>query len=360
MTRVVSLAISLAACGRSGFDADGGRDAVGDGGARPNVAFVTSGTTDGTFATPPLASADALCSAAAQSAGLPGTFVAWLSDSTTNAIDRLAGSRGWVRTDGLPFADTPNGIVTGELFNPLDVDEHGIVISLSDAVWTGTGADGHLGADCNDWTSSSATIGYSGRDLPDFTAAMESNYTCGTSQAHLYCFETGRVVPVAPVPRSGGRLAFLGRPRSTADASVGALDQLCIQDAQNNGLAGTFAAAVASDATSLSSRFTLDGRPWVRVDGTVVATTGGRLFDGTALASFVNQTADGAYDNSGGAFFSGATDPYTPGNNTDCSNWGDTGTGENGDAGDAHTTDTFWSAGAYLCSDELPVLCLQQ
>jgi hypothetical protein len=358
---VLVTAISLPACGRSGFDADGGRDAGGDAAGRANVAFVTSGTSDGVFA-PPLAAADASCANAAASAGLPGTFVAWISDAGTNAIDRLAGSRGWVRTDGQPLADTPNSLVAGALFNPLVLDEHGIAISTSDPVWTGTGPDGHLASDCNEWTTDSATIGYAGEDLPSFTAAEESQVICGSAQAHLYCFETGRDVAVAPVATSGGRIAFVGRPRTPADNSQSQLDQLCATDATTAGLTGTFLAAVATTASSISSRFPLDARPWVRVDGTVIATTGARLFDGTTLETFVNQAADGSYDASFGNFLSGATSPYVDGiDSLDCTSWSFTGAGGLALVGNSHTTTAaFWNSDNDTCDQADRVLCLQQ
>src|SRR5688500_14269271 len=53
-------------------------------------AFATSTTTVAKFPDEGgIALADALCKARADNATLGGTFVAWLSDSTTNAIGRL-------------------------------------------------------------------------------------------------------------------------------------------------------------------------------------------------------------------------------------------------------------------------------
>src|SRR5436190_591044 len=71
----------------------------------PNYMFVTSGTHQPPFGT--LAAADNACNAAATAAGLPGTYRAWLSTSSVDAIDRIAGARGWIRPDGVPFADAP-------------------------------------------------------------------------------------------------------------------------------------------------------------------------------------------------------------------------------------------------------------
>src|SRR5689334_19443588 len=124
MWRHVIVVIGLAACGRVGFDV--AKTELADAAdTRPNVVFVTSGTTPATFAAPPLASADGVCASRAVAKGLPGTFVAWLSTSTTDAIDRLAGSRGWVRVDGAPVADTAAEMIAGRIYNPINVDEAG-------------------------------------------------------------------------------------------------------------------------------------------------------------------------------------------------------------------------------------------
>ena len=126
-----------AACGRLDFDrgidgglASDGDASNGDGSAAmpaPNVAFATSATFTGALGG--LAGADAACMQAAQQAGLVGTFVAWLSTTTVNAVDRLSGARGWVRTDGLPIMDTITAGLAGQTFSPIDHDEHGLQLA---------------------------------------------------------------------------------------------------------------------------------------------------------------------------------------------------------------------------------------
>src|SRR5215510_6780649 len=97
----------VAGCGRLSSDSQvqpvGDDTAALEGAA--NLVFVTSQhVIAGQLGS--LAAADAVCNESAANAGLPGVYVAWLSTSATNAIDRLAGARGWVRPDGRPFADT--------------------------------------------------------------------------------------------------------------------------------------------------------------------------------------------------------------------------------------------------------------
>src|SRR4051812_9068951 len=103
---------ACAACGRLWFDpvgvsGDGGAQMDGPSGTTPdglagphlNVAFVTSGVFSGNLGG--VAGADAACTAAAQAGNRSGTFVAFVSSTGENAIARLAGSRGWMRTDGV-------------------------------------------------------------------------------------------------------------------------------------------------------------------------------------------------------------------------------------------------------------------
>ena len=142
----------VGACGRVGFEVTSG-DATRDDAAplAGNRAFVTS-----TLQTPVslggLPGADALCTDRAHGVGLPGTFVAWLSSSTTNAPDRLAG-RGWVRLDGKPFARTLDDIANGAMLYPLRVDERGT--DLGDgANYVVTGTYGSVAnRTCSDYTA---------------------------------------------------------------------------------------------------------------------------------------------------------------------------------------------------------------
>lgn len=61
---------------------------------------------------------DGYCSSVAADAGLPGQYLAWLSTTTTNAISKLGGANGWVRTDGRPSANTQADLAAGRIFYP--------------------------------------------------------------------------------------------------------------------------------------------------------------------------------------------------------------------------------------------------
>lgn len=349
-------------CGRISFDPLGG---AGDGGdpSGANRVFVTSMAIDASFGG--LAGADAHCAMAAGNAGLPGEFRAWLSTSTVDAVDRFTGSRGWVRLDGTPVIDRIEDLVaTGKMFAPIVIDERGNQI-IGNA-WTGTLPNGRVNPNetCSDWTNAgSSVIGNIEAGPPDYTDWIP--VLCDGSVGRLYCLEVGNNVAVSPPPATDGRLVFLSSPRVAA--GVGALDAMCTADATAAGLPGTYHAAVATTTATIASRFSVDNRPWRRVDGSLVA-NGPAMFDGSKLLNFVTQNADGTYHGASTMFlndvltFTGSTSPTTLGFvSSTCSDWNDTsGTLAGGFGSPDHVFAMyFWYQGELACSDRLPVLCFQ-
>lgn len=155
-----------------------------------------------------LAGADATCQGAADSAGLPGAYKAWLSDSATSAKGRLTHSSGrYVRTDGVQVAanfasliDGPFGLGLDNLDAPIIVDQHGLVLAgSSQDSWTGTNVLGQSTIrNCSNWTNGShespstgdpdfnATTGFTHLTTLHWTEA--GNGSCGL-QRHLYCLQ---------------------------------------------------------------------------------------------------------------------------------------------------------------------------
>ena len=124
----------------------------------PPTVFVTSESYNGNLGG--LAGADAKCQTRADSTKLGGTWLAWLSTDSFNAITRLqdAGALGpYVRTDGVVVAEDLADLTDGELNAPIDKDEYGIDNGML-IVWTGTTqsglAHGHPMM-CNNWTVAS-------------------------------------------------------------------------------------------------------------------------------------------------------------------------------------------------------------
>jgi hypothetical protein len=348
-------------CGRIAFDPLGGDSGVTVDGdpSRPNVAFITSGATVGALnGVGGIVGGDQICSDEAMQAGLPGTFIAWVSTTAVPITARLTGSRGWIRSDGEPLADTVEDLIAGKMFNPLDRLPDGSRVQGILEVWTGTGPTGLATNNCLDWTSSNnGTNGVFG--LPTFSMPIFTNtaaFGICSSLQRLYCFEIGHAKQV--VPNSvAARRAFVSAPVAIA----GAFDQQCQDDANANALPGTYLAAVSLTTGSAASRFTTTA-PWTRIDGTLLATTATGLFDGS-LQTFVNQTADGTYLPSNSlATWSGSADPRVAGTmQSTCGNF-TSATGNQATLGIPYSAASadLWGGTSGPCAGPYRLLCLQQ
>ena len=147
--------------------------------------FATSATHNGNLGG--LAGADALCEAAAKAAKLGGTFKAWLSDSTTNASQRIAAVGPWTLVDGT--AAFKGKSVTSFPVHDLDMDENGET-GKKGLVWTGTVLGGNASTEtCNDWSSTGAsgTSGYP-HVIDDWNDDGSGGSPCNLG-GRLYCFE---------------------------------------------------------------------------------------------------------------------------------------------------------------------------
>jgi hypothetical protein len=356
-------------CGRIGFDAvgtgGGGDDgAHGDGIVLPhdtNIAFVTSiGVQPYTLGG--LAGADMFCNTRAAAAQLPGTYVAWLSTSTVNAVDRLAGSRGWVRADGRPFVDTVAELVAGKMFYPLSVDEFGNAVPVLTDVETATLANGmYAGGDCVGYTSlgGTATEGFAVYATLYWTLGNQNAPDCG-SLPRLYCFGTGMTTPVRPAAPSGRR-AFLV-PAWNPGGGIASADTACQTAATGASLAGMYRALLPTTGTTAISRFDLGGPMWQRADGADLAASTADLAAGQTLTA-LNYTADGTLVSTTNiAAWTGGMPNATGTDLTTCSSWTNNTTG-NGRTGNyvATGSNAFDDIVATICSSvNFPIYCLQQ
>ncbi len=185
-------------------------------GAGPKTVFVTSQTFHGDLRTQGgaltgLRGGDKICQAAAENGIVPpGTYIAWLSTSVKDAIDRLpANTSGYFLPSGRKVADSKSDVVSctdpavpGKVLicpgRVIDEDELGGVGILG-AVWTGTHSDGRASAaTCTDWTDGGgggyvATAQY-GISLVGTGGAYGKGYVldCGPGaafDARIICFQ---------------------------------------------------------------------------------------------------------------------------------------------------------------------------
>jgi hypothetical protein len=364
------LAIACA-CGRIDFtprDAGAGDARVLPDGpnAGANLVFVTStqplaGSLGG------IAGADAVCSERATASGLPGTYVAFVSTSTTNAIDRIAGARGWIRVDGLPFADTPADIAAGHIFYPVGLDESG-AFTRTYAV-TASDATGHFdGNGCSDFTSTvetQCTIGYTRATGSEGIVDPHVLGLCDFG-ASLYCFGVSQSLAlVPPAPLSGLRV-FVSTPWQPGGGLASA-DARCAADAAAAGWTGTFRAMLATATATAASRFTSSSGPVVRADGVPVAADVVTLMSG-ALETSIDLSATGAVANDVDVWAGAFSPTQLPsGAYNACTSWTSTSSTALAPVGHAAEADVgFFGVDAtgfgdnIACSMALPVYCLEQ
>lgn len=341
-------------------------------------AFVTSSTHTGNLGG--LAGADAICQQRASEALLPNasSFVAFLSDSTTDAychahglIGTRAGNCGlatlptgagpWVRTDGFPFAeriDRALDPVAGVLA-PLARDEHGVLVSPIVPVWTNSdtlGAfDSSYPASCSDWTSTAGDAAH-GEDWSTSQSWVSAGGLACSIAARLYCVEPGPALPLPP-HRSGGALVFVTSTGSNGNlGELAGADAICVARATAAGLPApaSFVAWLSDAATDAIARLTYDG-PWVRLDGVLVAAGKADLVDETLHAP-INLTETGEFLGNWGVW-SGSH--YTgTGTGSNCSGWATGAAGVSAHYGRANSAAYNWT---YLstgpCNSNLRLYC---
>jgi hypothetical protein len=160
--------------------------------------FVTLGKFQGDLGG--LEGADAECQRSAQLAELPGTWVAWLSDDDTNAIDRIPDGQ-YRLLDDTVIAEDKGALTDGVLEAPIDLNELGL--QQDGFVWTGTDPSGtnREGANCSNWTTQTGTsdcagelvaeCGFQGAShLRNFRWTQDGLQSCSESYS-LYCFGGG-------------------------------------------------------------------------------------------------------------------------------------------------------------------------
>ncbi len=342
------------------------------------VAFVTSesGTADlrtwtSTGGQGGLQGADRSCATLAAAAGLPGTFRAWLSDTSDDAYCRvhgLAGKRSascgqavlpadagpWVRTDGEVFAGGIEDVTAGAVYLPIRHDEHGEQ-KMEGFYYTATTELGELSTirtTCADWTGTVDYTDIAYVDDASFGWTAGAATMC-SNPGSLLCLEVGTGPGVALPPfTTEGKAVFRTSTRGTADlgswaeadgmTGVAAGDAICQTLASRGGLpnASRFKAWLGTGTIGAAGRVTSDG-PWVRLDGVLVAASRAELLSAEHWTS-ISTTETGDYApalwyawtgvESGGAATGSA-----------CNDWTDGSGSSEGPVGLPHSAGSMWS-----------------
>ncbi|HTZ17570.1 MAG TPA: hypothetical protein VMB78_03940, partial [Dissulfurispiraceae bacterium] len=147
--------------------------------------FVTHTAYAGNFGG--LSTADSACQSLAGSLNPQGTFVAWLSDDTYDAKDRVTSSGPWYRLDGIKVADSKADLIDGTIFTSINYDNTYSYSPMTFA-WTGTTSGGTNSTyNCSNWGSSSVD-GTAGNTSAVFYWTSANHFSCAASYK-LYCFE---------------------------------------------------------------------------------------------------------------------------------------------------------------------------
>ncbi len=342
-----------------------------------NYAFVSStvfssGNLKGSAADG-LSGADASCQADAAAAHLPGTFVAWLSSSSKNAIDRLGSGSGWIRADTLPVFRGETEIAgTGGLLYPITLTPSGAA-GASNVMFTNTSSNGQApmaGAmPCDDWTSDMPVSGdgiYIGSQTG--STATWSNAgallagACDGMSFNLYCFGTDIDYDMSAItPPAGSRAAFLsvGSFTPATGKSIADLDAVCTAEAGS--FPGHTFLAFATDGTNpAESRFSATGKPWARRDGVLLVSTTSVLLSATAsLNAAWDVFSNGTYATTGDFdVWTGALSPAgAAADANDCVAWADP--TNNGIVGVVSDRSSFFTGNTDPCTNAHHVLCLE-
>ncbi len=143
-----------------------------------------------------LTGTDAICQQRAGAAGLPGTYMTWLSDDTGSPSTRFVQSTGpYRRVDGVKVANNWADLTDGLLSASISVTEIGGTVpsDATHSVWSNTETNGTTVGDqvCATWASSGGGIGGGATGLTIATTFVWTNQNGADCNGglRLYCFQ---------------------------------------------------------------------------------------------------------------------------------------------------------------------------
>src|SRR5262249_31181685 len=143
--------------------------------------------------------------------------------------------RGFVRADGLPFADTVSELFDiGRIFYPIVYDENGrlldpaVIGGFFNTVWSGTNPDGTAqGNDCATWTAttlqSQAVVG----KLGSGPAAWQGLFEGCDATNRIFCFGIDKTTPLAASAAASGKKIWVTNSVFNTSSGLAGAQMLC-------------------------------------------------------------------------------------------------------------------------------------
>ena len=322
-----------------------------------NLIFVSSTKVPGDFGG--VKAADAICAEDAEESGLRGTFVALLAGGGQSAMDHLlptggALSRGFVRVDGLPVADTAIGlIIEHRMWYPPTLTQDGE--PYSGQVWTGSDSTGLDDANqqCSGWmTTLAAATGATGLAGSGPLLMNYENKSCGTPLPFL-CVMQDKSAPTSPSTTPGKKI-FVSDSGLVVGAGFAGATTACRSGGSANAVP-----FLALEGTSAASRLSM-ATVYVRPDGIRVG-TGAQIAAGE-LETGIWVTWAGV-PTTAKYIWTGSTNPKesSEANTATCDNWNDKSAIGGGIPG-LPTLDPklwWWTGVNRTCGNNSPVYCVE-
>jgi hypothetical protein len=362
-----SLTIILVSCGRVRFDsfqqdANEPNDSLDDDATdrdaslrSHNVVFITKNTFDGNLGG--VAGADAKCQMAA-AGKFPGTFVALVATGGYSALDRLDGSRGWQRSDGVLVADDPSEFANQGIRNPIDVDENGDRV-LDSTVWTGYREFGQPSPEsCSSFTANSSTMPGAIGLAESQAFVLARTITQCSFRLPLLCASIGSNKPLVITPTMQPRVFLSSGPFMINSEGRTLANKMCQSDSAAAGLVNSLGApAIFRALLPIAGGSAIDVVPrpndiYARVDGSLV----GPL---TIMPwrTFVSQRAGGDFDGQRSVWTTGR--PNVVAADSTCADW-TSGVGSTTNGLSDRSSEQAFNGGVTACSSNKPfVYCVE-
>ena len=328
--------------------------------------FVTSATYHGNLGG--LAGGDAECQSLANAASLGGIWKAWLSDSSTNAIDRILDAV-YKNMNGDIVINKKSDITSdGRITAAIAKDERNNALTGSNGIWTGTDNYGVKNDyRCVDWTgtlnSDNGMAGFATENGARWSFVIENQCSSGGPPLHLYCFEvtaspapttttTSTTTTIMPLPDR--RVFVTSVAYGTFMGGLSGADNKCTARASAAGLSGAWTAYLSDVSTNAKDRIP-DGIYYKMLsDGSTIIVANGKadLTDGTIESSIDMDESRSIISSS--AVWTGTDSSGSSVLNGHCNSWNTESTAYSGTTGRSDSSSGFWANyGSVSCGTSL-------